>query len=120
MIIRVVILSALAAIGYLGFVRRNRLPVHIVLVFAILAVAALAVVFPEKTSIVAAWVGVGRGVDLIGYLVQVSLLFISLHYYTKFVEVQHQITGVVRELALLRAELESRGHPTSSADDATR
>ncbi len=117
MIIRVVMLAALIAIGYLGFVRRNRLPFHIFLVFAILAVAAVAVVFPAKTDIVAAWVGVGRGVDLIGYLVQVSLLFISLHYYTKFVDMQRQITQLVRELAILRAEMEVPPELPRGADE---
>jgi hypothetical protein len=118
MIIRLIMLSALAAIGYLGFARRNRLRVHIVLVFAILVVAALAVLFPDATTIVAGWVGVGRGVDLVGYLVQVTLLFISLHYYTKFVDLQHQITALVREIALLRAELERRADRPLAEDRA--
>jgi len=107
MIIRVVLLCALAAIGYLGFVRRNRLPFHIVLVFAILAVAGLAVLFPERTDVVANWMGVGVGADLIGYLVQVCLLFVALHYYTKFVDLQREITQVVREVTILRAEMEA-------------
>ncbi len=116
MIIRIILLAVLAGIGYLGFVRRTRLPLHIVLVFAILVVAALAVIFPDATSVVAGWVGVGRGADLIGYLVQVSLLFVSLHYYTKFVELQRQITVLVRELAIVRAELEERAR-VNGADD---
>ena len=120
MIIRIVLLSALAAIGYLGIVRRNRLPFHIVLVLALLTVAALAVLFPDKTNVVAAWVGVGRGADLIGYIVQVTLLFVSLHYYTKFVHLQHQITHLVRELALLRVEIEARDHPSRSGQQPDR
>lgn len=107
MIIRIIMLSALAAIGYLGFVRRNRLPFNIMLVFAILAVAGVAVLFPERTDYIANWMGVGRGADLIGYLVQILLLFMSLHFYTKFVDVQRQLTQIVRELAILRGERES-------------
>jgi hypothetical protein len=120
MIIRIVLLSALAAIGYLGIVRRNRLPVNIVLVLAFLALAALAVLFPDMTNVVATWVGVGRGADLIGYLVQVTLLFVSLHYYTKFVHLQRQITQLVRELALLRAELESRDQALRAGEKPDR
>jgi hypothetical protein len=70
-------------------------------------VAGLAVLFPERTDYVANWIGVGRGADLIGYLVQVLLLFMSLHFYTKFVDVQRQLTQLVRELAILRGERES-------------
>lgn len=106
MIIRIVLLLGLAAIGYLGFIKRRRLPVNIVLLLVILATAALAVVFPEATNVVAHAVGVGRGADLIAYLVQVGLLFLSLHFYTKFVDQQRQIEQLVRELALLRADLE--------------
>lgn len=116
MIIRVLLLCGLAAIGYLGFLRRHRLPVHILLLFSLLGVAALAVVFPDATNIVSQWVGVGRGADLIAYLVQVSLLFISLHYYTKFVDQGRQIAELVRQMAILRAEVESLREHRSSED----
>lgn len=120
MIIRLSLLAALAAMGYWGFLRRSRLPVHILLVFALLGVAALAVVFPASTTVVANVVGVGRGADLVAYLVEVSLLFVCLHYYTKFVDLQRQITDLVRELAMLRAELELDGPPGFSSDDGAR
>jgi small membrane protein len=104
MIIRIVLLGALAAIGWFVFLRRNRLPFHIVTVFAMLATGAAAVLFPEHTDDVAHFVGVGRGVDLITYVIEVTVLFVLIHYYTKFVELQRQLTDVVRELAILRAE----------------
>jgi hypothetical protein len=111
MIIRILLLSGLAAIGYLVFLRRSRLQ-HIVLVFGILTLAAGAVLFPELTNDVAHFVGVGRGADLITYLVQVGLLFIVLHYYTKFVDLQRQITHLVREIALLRGERDQAASET--------
>jgi hypothetical protein len=49
---------------------------------------------------------VGRGADLIMYMLHVGLLFVVIHYYTKFVEQQQQITHLVREIALLRREVE--------------
>ena len=106
MIIRIVLLSALAAIGWFVFLKRNRLPIHIVLVLAMLAMGGVAVLFPERTDVVANFVGVGRGVDLITYLIEVIVLFVLIHYYTKFVELQRQLTDVVRELAILRAEVD--------------
>jgi small membrane protein len=106
MIIRIVLLAAFAAIGWFVFLKRNRLPFHIVIVFAMLFAAVLAVLFPEKTDGIANFVGVGRGVDLIMYVVDVIVLFVLLHYYTKFVEVQRKLTDVVRELAILRAEVD--------------
>ena len=106
MIIRIVLLSALAAIGYFGFLRRNRLPVNIMVVLAILAIAGAAVLFPAHTDALAQWMGVGVGKDLIVYLVQVLLLFVSVHFYTKSVDHQRQLAQLVREIAILRAEVE--------------
>jgi hypothetical protein len=114
MIIRIVLLSALAAIGYFGFLRRNRLPVNIMVVLAILAIAGAAVLFPSFTDDIAQWMGVGAGKDLIVYLVQVLLLFLSLHFYTKSVDHQRQLSQLVREIAILRAEVE-RHVPTEVA-----
>ncbi|MGN6108550.1 MAG: DUF2304 family protein [Kofleriaceae bacterium] len=106
MIIRVLLLTGLAMIAYLVFLRRNKLPFHIVLVFAMLTAGSLAVIFPDATNDIAKYVGVGRGADLITYLLEVSVMFVLIHYYTKFVEMQRQLTAVTRELAILRAEME--------------
>lgn len=119
MIIRVILLSAFAAIGWFVFLRRNRLPFHIVIVFAMLAAGAAAVVFPEHTDVVANYIGIGRGVDLIGYLIDVIVLFVLLHYFTKFVELERNFTGITRELAILRAEVDRLATAESAGDRAT-
>ncbi|MGH7335499.1 MAG: DUF2304 domain-containing protein [Candidatus Rokuibacteriota bacterium] len=106
MIIRVLLLSALALLGWRVFLKRTRLPVHIIVVFTLLALAGAAVLFPDATNDIAHVVGVGRGADLIMYMLHVGLLFVIIHYYTKFVELQQQITHLVREIALLRREVE--------------
>lgn len=115
MIIRVILLSALAGIGWFVFLKRNRLPFHIVIVFGMLACGAAAVMFPEDTDVIANFLGIGRGVDLIGYVVDVTVLFVLLHYFTKFVELERHLTAVTRELAILRAEVE-RVAPSTPAD----
>jgi len=112
MIIRALLLVAIAAIGYLVFLRRNRLPFHIVIMFGMLALGAGAVLAPESLlDDVAHVFGVGRGVDLITYIVEAAGLFVLLHYYTKFVELQRQLTTVTRELAILRAEVDAARAP---------
>ena len=112
MIIRVLLLSLLALIGYRFFLRRSKLPVHIVVVLGLLACCSVLVLFPDLTTVVANAVGVGRGVDLVTYLVEITVLFVMVHYYTKFVEQQQQITRLVREVALLRAEVEGCKGPS--------
>jgi hypothetical protein len=115
MIIRVLLLAGLAATGWLVFLRRTRLPFHIVIVFGVLAVAGIAVVFPDITAEAAVLVGVGRGVDLVIYLVEVGTLFVLLHYYTKFVELERRLTEVVREVAILRAEVDRAAQAAGTA-----
>jgi small membrane protein len=112
MIIRILMLAGLVAIGYLVFLRRNRLPIHIVVVFSMLVAGAVAVLFPERTDVIANYMGVGRGVDLITYMFEVAAIFILIHYYTKFVELQRQLTTLTRELASLKADLERATRPT--------
>jgi hypothetical protein len=114
MIIRLLMLSGLTAIGWLVFLRRNKLPIHIVIVFGLLGAGAWAVLFPDQTDIIANYVGVGRGVDLITYLFEITAMFVLIHYYTKFVELQRQLTDLVREMALLRADLERDPPPPAS------
>jgi hypothetical protein len=114
MIIRVLMLSAIAAIGWFVFLRRNRMPFHIVTVFALLGAGAVAVVTPQTTDKVAQFVGVGRGADLITYLSLVAVLFVLIHYFSKFVELQRNLTQVTREVAILRADFEQLTHGAAS------
>lgn len=118
MMIRFVLLIGIAATGWLVFLRRNRLPFHIMLVFALLGAGALAVVFPSVTDDAARLFGVGRGADLVTYISIVAIMFVLLHYYTKFVDMQRKITDLTRELAITRAELEQRerSEPRSAAE----
>jgi hypothetical protein len=108
MIIRILLLCGLAATGWLIFLRRNKLPFHIMTVFALLAAGAAAVIFPGLADDAAKLVGVGRGADLIEYITIVVVMFVLMHYYTKFVELQSQVTHLTRELAILRGEIDEK------------
>lgn len=105
MIPRLAVLVVIVAAGYHGFLRRTRLPVHIVAVVGLLAAAGLLIACPALASPVAGALGIERGADLAIYLVVAGLWFTSLRYYTKFVELHGQTAALARELALLRAEL---------------
>jgi hypothetical protein len=104
MIIRILLLAGLAAIGFFVFLRRNRLPFHIMTVFLLLGAGAVAVVIPDTTNEIAHLVGVGRGADLVTYIAIVAVLFVLLHYYSKFVELQAKLTELTRQLAIMKAE----------------
>lgn len=112
MIIRLLLLFGLASIGWFVFLKRNRLPFHIVIVFAMLGLAGVAVVFPDLTQTAANLVGVGRGTDLVLYVSVVAIMFVLVHYYTKFVELQRKLTDMTREVAILRTEVERGSKPS--------
>ena len=114
MIIRILLLLGLAAIGFFIFLRRNRLPFHIMTVFFLIVAGGVAVIFPDITQDAADLVGVGRGADLVMYIAIVAVMFVLLHYYTKFVELQRQVTELTRELAILRAEVERVAPPAKN------
>ena len=119
MIIRILLLLGMAATGWLIFLRRNKLPFHIMTVFLLIGVGAAAIIFPNITQTAADLVGVGRGTDLILYLGIVSVMFVLLHYYSKFVDLQRQLTEVTRELAILRAEVDRVAPPAAKTDQAS-
>ena len=112
MIIRVFLLAMLAAIAYYAFLRRNKAPFHIVILLGMLGVAGFFVLSPETTNVIARAMGVGRGTDLVSYVVETALIFVVVHYYTKFVDLQADLTVLAREMALLRAELAEIRTPT--------
>ena len=72
------------------------------LAFIGLGVATVvAIVFPDLLTAVAHLIGIGRGADLVSYLVAIGLLFFSLSTYLKFGEMDRRITLLTRHIALL-------------------
>lgn len=63
-------------------------------------VAALAIAHPEYTSYAARAFGIDRGTDLVLYLFALAFLGASFFFYGRAVSLQHQLTEVVRHLAI--------------------
>jgi hypothetical protein len=109
-VFRVILLVGLVGTAYYAFLRKNRLPIHLVLVLVLLGVGATFVVLPDLSNQMAHALGLWRGADLVTYLLEVLLLFVALHYAVRFAELEANLTTIVRKLALLEAELrELRG-----------
>jgi hypothetical protein len=100
-------LAALALIVALTLVatarRRLSRPVGFAWVLLWLA-AALVVAFPDLSSRVAHWTGVGRGADLIDYLSTLVVFFALFMIYMRFRRIDEQLTTIVRHLAIRNAE----------------
>lgn len=87
---------------------RTRAWKRIILV-ALVAVAIASVLNPSLTTKVANLVGVGRGADLLLYVLTAVFLYVVVGFYLKFRDVERQVTILARRLALDEARLRQQG-----------
>jgi hypothetical protein len=109
MLIRILLLTALIAIG--GFVTFGRNTAGLragrkLLFLAVLLSGCLAVVFPELTQDLATLVGVGRGTDLLLYVATIMVLTMSLVGYIDKKRTERREATIVQNIAILQAEIE--------------
>jgi hypothetical protein len=110
-VIKILLLAALV-IGLLLFVRRwygvRMQAGKRVAFFAFIAVNAWAIVRPDDVTWVANRLGVGRGADLVLYLLVAAFLLAMLNTYLRFREMDRRFTELTRTLAIREAELVNR------------
>jgi hypothetical protein len=95
--------------------------------FAFIAVNIYAVLRPNDITAVAQLLGIGRGTDLVVYLLVVAFVFGMINTYLRNRELSERLTDLARTLAVREAELTnrergllteqlSRGAPEGDAD----
>ena len=91
-------------------------------IFAAITVVAgvVAVTFPDLLQVIADWVGVTRGVDLMLYALVLIIIYLIGSTSVRFREQEARLVRLARELALAeaephRAELEPRPGPPPAA-----
>lgn len=94
-----------AVIALLVFLLRSRGSVQarawVKVGYVVFVVAGIyAVLRPNDTTVVAHWVGVGRGTDLMLYLLIVAFAFTTLSTYLHFRDVELRYTRLARAIAL--------------------
>lgn len=67
----------------------------------------VSIVRPDLLSVVARWLGVGRGADLLLYVLIVSFAYVTINVYLKFKDYEERLTLVARRLAISEARLEA-------------
>lgn len=106
------LLLAAVAVMLLGFIRWQhgvRLQASKRLAFfGFLALNVWAVLRPEDVTYVAQRLGVGRGADLLLYLLVVAFVFVVLNFYLRFRDMGERFTELARSVALRDAELVNR------------
>ena len=61
---------------------------------------SLATIMPQRTDVIAQFLGVARGADLLVYLSIITLFFLVFKIMVKLEQIEKQITRLVRHLAL--------------------
>jgi hypothetical protein len=107
MIIKILLIAGAIAFGVL-FYRRpgagGHLAVRRVLGILVVVGGIIAVLFPLAVTSVANAVGVGRGTDLVLYVLVMVFLFTSVSLYQRVSTLDAHITELTRQLALLTAQ----------------
>lgn len=83
------------------------------LLLAFVLLALFSILFPAITTKVAQAIGVGRGADLILYLLVIAFLSYSVVSYRRMNILENRITDLARQLALAQSNPHSHGltHP---------
>jgi hypothetical protein len=100
---------ALVLVGlYLLKARKSASQQAIRRLFIILALVAgfVAVLFPNYTTLVASYLGIGRGADLLLYVFVVFALFYVVHQYRRQLWQEKVTTDLARALTLAQADIE--------------
>jgi hypothetical protein len=122
-LIKLLLLAAIALVGYYA-VRGSRRALHRVVWrgFACLALAgaAFSVVFPNALTWAANKVGVGRGADLLLYLVTVAFMLVSVVLFRRLAELERKYVTLARTLAIREARVEQDPEATPDATNGNR
>lgn len=105
-----IVVPALVLVSVLVFVEtaRRAVPWRTGLLWTgVWLTAAMFVAFPTATVVLAKWLGIGRGADLVLYAAAVAGLGVSLYFYGRYRRLEELLTGVIRREALRDAR---RGH----------
>ena len=79
--------------------------------------AVYAVLRPDDTTVVANWLGVDRGADLIGYVLIIAFVFTTLSTYMRFKDLELRYARLARAVALQGARVpdDAEGHSFGSS-----
>lgn len=122
MLIQLVLVAgvALVLVSFLRNRNATRFQAGKKILLGVFVIACLvSIAQPDLLSVVAGWLGVGRGADLLLYVLIIAFSFVAINTYLKFKDYDERLAVVARRLAIsearLDAELTRRGTAGSPA-----
>ncbi len=88
--------------AYLRFKERKLSSFAFIFWIFVWITGTVAIFFPDLTTKIARFVGIGRGVDIVLYASIVIIFYLLFRIYIKIEDTQRQITQIARKIALRR------------------
>ena len=104
--VKTLLIFGLLAATYLALNSRpsaTRLALTRIATVIVFALGVVAILLPSRVTSVANALGVGRGADLVLYVLTITFLLTAVGLYKKLQDLEDRYVEVVRHLALLRA-----------------
>lgn len=112
-LIKLVLLAAIAVVALFAL-RGSTKAIHRVVwrgfVIVSLVAAALSIVFPSELTRVAHKVGVGRGADLVLYVLVVTFMLVSVILFRRLADLERKYVNLSRSFAIHEAETQAGGN----------
>jgi small membrane protein len=101
------ILSVLALVVYLLRSRANaKSKAWVKVGYVVFVIAGVyAILRPDDTTVIANWVGVDRGTDLMEYVLIIAFAFTTMSTYMRFKDIELKYTRLARAVALQNAQV---------------
>lgn len=101
--ITTVLLSLLMLLAaYIGGQRRLSI-LEATTVLSIMGIGGAMIISPDLANSAAHSLGVGRGADLLVYLLALSVIFIAANFYFRFRHLEEKLVVLVRQLSISQA-----------------
>jgi hypothetical protein len=111
MVIRILLILAFTAFLYVSLSQKVTVHGRILSRFGttlVFCIGIVAILFPSITNDAAHAVGVGRGTDLLVYILTIAVIAHVLITFKSHQDINHKIVGLNRELAILKAQQDKR------------
>ena len=101
---KALLLVGLLVLGYPIVFRARLLLVQRIFGVLLGALLAVFVIFPDASTAIGRFFGIGRGADFLFYLAHLFLLYLVVRLYLRQQQLRTEITELTRTIALMRAE----------------
>lgn len=122
--IQALLLLAVVALAWYFFANRRKANAKawVKIGFALMVIAAIwAIVRPDDVTVLANWLGVDRGTDLMLYVLVIAFFFVTISTWTRFREQELRYARLARAVALQNAQApEARERPGAAGGPEDR